>query len=197
MLIGGIQKFTLSDFPGIPAAIVFTQGCNFRCPFCHNGSLLPMKNTEHISTDKVLDWIYRKRGKLTGVVISGGEPTLQHDLLDFLRQIRPMGYQIKLDTNGSKPSLIRELLELQLLDFIAMDIKAPWHKYEQLCGVEIIPETIKKSIAIIAKSGVRHTFRTTVVPELLTPEDITEIKSYLPATSPYITQKFIKELAVI
>ncbi len=197
MLIGGIQKFTLSDFPGIPAAIVFTQGCNFRCPFCHNGSLLPMKNTEHISADKVLDWIYRKRGKLTGVVISGGEPTLQHDLLDFIKQIRPMGYQIKLDTNGSKPSLIRELLELQLLDFVAMDIKAPWHKYEQLCGVEIIPETIQKSIAIIATSGVRHTFRTTVVPELLTPEDITEIKSSLPATSPYITQKFIKELAVI
>ncbi|MBL4902814.1 anaerobic ribonucleoside-triphosphate reductase activating protein [Desulfocapsa sp. AH-315-G09] len=197
MLIGGIQKFTLSDFPGIPAAIVFTQGCNFRCPFCHNGSLLPMQNTEHISADKVLDWIYRKRGKLTGVVISGGEPTLQHDLLDFIKQIRPMGYQIKLDTNGSKPSLIRELLELQLLDFVAMDIKAPWHKYEQLCGVEIIPETIQKSIAIIATSGVRHTFRTTVVPELLTPEDITEIKSSLPATSPYITQKFIKELAVI
>lgn len=197
MIIGGFQRFTLSDFPGKTAAIVFFQGCNFRCPFCHNGSLLSPQPERPVEVEKIIQFLREKRKKLGGVVLSGGEPTLQEDLDEFIRPVRSMGYAIKLDTNGSRPEVITQLLEKKLLDYIAMDIKAPPEKYPVLCGVQINCSTIKKSIRTIAAGGVPHHFRTTFVPSLLTRDDLKAIQCSLPARSTYIIQPFKKEFSLV
>lgn len=195
MRIGGLQKFTLSDFPNTPAAIVFTQGCNFRCPFCHNGELLPARGNHEINRETVIEWLLSKKGKLEGVVISGGEPTLHHDLPEFLTEIRSMGYKVKLDSNGSRPEMVSHIIDQHLVDYIAMDIKAPWHKYNLLCGREVDSYAIQESIKIIANSGVEHLFRTTFATPLLSHEDLQIIKAYLPPESAHLIQVFKKELA--
>lgn len=195
MRIGGLQKFTLSDFPGTPAAIIFTQGCNFRCPFCHNGGLLPDRGDYEITEEALFDWLGEKHGKLEGVVISGGEPTLHDDLPDFLAEIRTRGYKVKLDTNGSRPDMLGHILEHNLVDFIAMDIKAPWHKYNLLCGTEVDCRAIQESVKIIAKSIIGHLFRTTFATPLLSQDDIQTVRTSLPQGSVHIIQAFKKELA--
>src|SRR5210317_2671071 len=125
MKISGLQPVTVSDFPGRMAAIVFTQGCNFHCPFCHNGSLLPMDADARIAEHDVWSFLQKRQKLLDGVVISGGEPSLQSDLAGFCRQVKDMGFAVKLDTNGSRPGVIKALLDGNYVDFIAMDIKAP------------------------------------------------------------------------
>ena len=196
MRIGGLDRFTLSDYPGEVAAIVFTQGCNFRCPFCHNGSLLPMKSDSLIPEEEILSFLESRRDQLTGLVITGGEPTLQPDLSLFLKKIRSMGFKIKLDTNGSHPEVVSVLLDEGLLDFIAMDIKAPWALYDHLAGVKAPKEQLKKSITLIAQSGISHEFRTTVVRPLLSDRDVQEIKTMVPLGSPHRLQKFRPENAL-
>ena len=197
MKIGGLMTFTLNDYPGKVAAIVFTQGCNFRCPFCHNGDLLDAEPGPHVvSEDALFEFLESRRGRLDGLVISGGEPTLQPDLADFIRRVREFGYAVKLDTNGSRPRVVRELLEAGLLDFVAMDVKAPLHAYERLTGVSVAQDRIAESIRLIAASGVAHEFRTTVVEALLSKEDVEEIQGAIPSGSPHRLQTFRPEHAL-
>ncbi len=189
MEIGGLTPFTLSDYPGKVAAIVFTQGCNFACPFCHNSGLIP---TGHGSNEmvKVLEFLSKRRGRLKAVVISGGEPTIQPDLPFFLQEIKRLGFEIKLDTNGSRPRVLDQLIQMGLLDFIAMDVKAPWRKYEKLSGCKVDTSVIERSIEIISKNNISHLFRTTLVPGLLDESDIQEIRRWLPKDSKHIVQAY-------
>jgi len=196
--LGGYQKSTLSDFPGKTAAIVFTQGCNFRCPFCHNGRLLPGRTapTESISEEEVMGHLKRRAGVLQGLVITGGEPTLQLDLVQFVERVKELGYAVKLDTNGSRPEVLRVLFERGLLDYVAMDVKAPMERYDILTGVDSPKEAIRESIQLIAESGVSHHFRTTLVEALLSAEDLAALQLEIPKGSRYITQKFIPDNAL-
>lgn len=192
MWFGGLQPFTLTDFPDCIAAIAFAQGCNFNCFYCHNKSLLePHCERKHLySADVILDKLKVRANKLEGLVISGGEPTIQEDLGDFIQKVKRLGFKVKLDTNGSRPDILKALIKEKLLDYVAMDIKAPLHKYEDLCGAQIDPHVIQESIAIIACSGVKHHFRTTFVPVMLTEDDIRCIRILKPAMSPYVVQSY-------
>ncbi|MBN1355296.1 anaerobic ribonucleoside-triphosphate reductase activating protein [bacterium] len=198
MNIGGFLPFTLSDYPGNAAAVIFLQGCNFRCPFCHNGSLIPIapSDREAISKENLLEFLDRRRGDLDAVVISGGEPTIHDDLSGFLRRLRDMGFKIKLDTNGSRPDRILELISTGLIDAVAMDIKAPPEVYSRLAGVPVVAETILASIRMIASSGLMHEFRTTAVTELLSQADFDGIRAIIPDGSPYRIQEFRRENAL-
>ena len=147
MKISGFLKHSLSDYPGCVAAVVFTQGCNFNCPFCHNRWLIPKDSSkEYLSPREIITLLKERKKLIDGVVISGGEPTLQRGLKDFIRELKSMGYRIKLDTNGSNPEKIRHLVGENLLDYIAMDIKAPFGKYPLLSGVDCNICAIQKSI---------------------------------------------------
>ena len=198
MRFGGFQPFTLSDFPGRTAAIAFTQGCNFRCPFCHNGALLPLlvPEEELVPESVVLDHLHRRKGQLDGLVVTGGEPTLQQALPTFLRRVKSMGFQVKLDTNGSRPEMLKALLHERLVDFVAMDVKAPLHKYALLAGVATPTPAIEESMAAIKWSGVEHHFRTTHVPGLLSSSDLHSIEAALPAGSVHVIQRFRPEHAL-
>lgn len=176
MKLGGLVKFTLIDFPGCPAAIVFTQGCNYRCRYCHNPELVyPHLFQESIPEEEIMSFLKRRQGTLEGVVISGGEPTLQADLARFLTQIKALGYKIKLDTNGTRPEVLRELIDKKLVDYIAMDLKAPMNKYAAITGVEANSAVIHQSMDLILQSGLLHQFRTTYDKEVLNDDDIAEI----------------------
>ena len=143
-IIGGLQKTTLVDFPQKVAAIVFTQGCNFRCGYCHNPELLSIKEQNDYNTEQFFEFLKTRQGKLDGVGITGGEPTLQSGLYDFVRKIKDLGFAVKLDTNGTNPAILEKLLQDNLLDYIAMDIKAPVEKYSEITGVKVDTEKIKK-----------------------------------------------------
>ena len=176
MKIGGLIKFTLIDYPGHVAAVVFTQGCNFRCRYCHNPELVyPHLLQESMPKDDVLSFLRKRKGTLEGVVITGGEPTLHLGLIDFMAEIKALGYKIKLDTNGTKPKVLQEAIERQLVDFVAMDLKAPLEKYSLITGVEFDPKIIQKSMDMIVASGLPYEFRTTYDKEVLTDEDIQAI----------------------
>ncbi len=191
MIIGGMDPCSLCDYPGRVASVIFTQGCNFRCPFCHNTALLPMNPAhEALDNEAVLGWLQGRRDRIRAVVISGGEPTLQAGLQAFLRRLHHIDLAIKLDTNGSRPVILAELIQAGLTDYVAMDIKAPCAKYRNLAGVRVSTERIKESIRIIAESGLRHEFRTTVVPGLLNQEDISAIRKMVPSGSIYRLQEY-------
>ena len=174
MKIGGLLKFTLIDFPGRPAAVVFTQGCNFRCRYCHNPELVyPHMFAEPVAEEEIDAFLKRRQGTLEGIVVSGGEPTLHEDLPAFMADLKAMGYATKLDTNGTRPDMLRELLDKKLLDYIAMDIKAPLEKYSLITGV------LKQSMDLIRQSGLEYEFRTTYDKEVLTDADISTITQRL------------------
>jgi pyruvate formate lyase activating enzyme len=198
MKIGGLNEFSLSDYPGHVAAVVFTQGCNFRCRFCHNGSLIPsnVPDSSLIPQEKVFEFLEDRSRQLDGVVITGGEPTIQPDLSEFIHRIKAMDILVKLDTNGSRPEVLRRLLEKKLIDFVAMDIKAPLDIYDRLTGVQTPISRIKESIELIAGSGVAHEFRTTVVKSLLSPQDLLSIRELVPVGSTYHQQKLRPEHAL-
>ena len=198
MKIGGFQPLTLSDYPRHLAAIVFTQGCNFRCPFCHNGALLATAPPGETVTDDctVLKTLQARREFLDGVVITGGEPTLQGDIAEFAGRIRQEQLKVKLDTNGSRPDVLGELLNRHLLDYVAMDVKAPFHKYARLAGVDVSTEAIAESIALLTASDTPCEFRTTFVPALLTENDLEDIRSYLPPEVKYTVQPFVADSAL-
>jgi len=197
MKIGGFNTFSLSDFPGKVAAIVFTQGCNFRCPYCHNAPLISCHEPKEllIPEKQFFEFLECRRNQLDAVVVSGGEPTIHRNLSEFLRRIKDMGFAVKLDTNGSNPEVLKGILENNLVDYIAMDIKAPLTNYEKLTDTVSSSGRIQESINIISKSGFDHEFRTTVVEALLTPEDMQEIRALVPAKSTYHLQKFYPEHA--
>ncbi len=192
MLIGGFQKFSLSDFPGRSAALIFTQGCNFMCPWCHNKSLLPRLplNGTLYSEDIILRFMACRAGMLDAVVITGGEPTLHADLPEFAGRIKSLGYAIKLDTNGSAPRMLSRLIASGLVDYIAMDIKAPIDRYAALAGVEPPAGAISESISLIAESGMEHEFRTTFVDHLLSESDMDGIMSLVPPGSRHRIQEY-------
>jgi pyruvate formate lyase activating enzyme len=198
MRIGGLTHFSLSDFPGRIAAIVFTQGCNFRCPFCHNGGLIELCPAQRLldPESEVHGFLASRKRRLDGVVVSGGEPTIQPSLPSFLRRLKDMGFEVKLDTNGSRPVVLSDLLRADLVDFISMDVKAPFQKYDLLSGVRAPVGRIRESIDAIATSGIAHEFRTTFVPGMLTASDLAEIQLMLPAGSPHTTQVFRPEHAL-
>jgi len=196
MKISGLQRVTASDFPGRLAAIVFTQGCNFHCPFCHNSSLLPMDADSLIGEDTVFGFLQKRKSLLDGVVITGGEPCLQDDLAKFCRKVKDMGFAVKLDTNGSRPAVIKELLHENLVDFIAMDIKAPLSRLPELTGTTSHGPWISQSISLIAASGVDHLFRTTDVKPLLSSEDHRGIKELVPPGSLHVVQPFVAKNAM-
>ena len=192
MNICGYQKTTLLDYPGHVAATVFTGGCNFRCPFCHNAELItPPFSSSLISEDEIFTFLKKRKNILSGIYITGGEPTLQPDLPQFIEKVRSLGYKIKLDTNGYRPEIISDLLDKNLLDYIAMDLKAGYSNYSKVCGVDNFHMTIiNKSISIIEHSGINYEFRTTVVKEFRSEQDFQEISKMISSKSPYYIQSF-------
>lgn len=185
MLIGGLQKTSLLDFPDKISAIVFTAGCNFRCGYCHNpeliNSIAPVKD--------VFEFLKTRVGKLDGVVITGGEPCIQKDLPEFIKEIKSLGFVVKLDTNGYNPEMLLKVLPD--LDYIAMDIKAPLEKYTLITDWHGNIENIRKSIDIIMKSGIDYEFRTTVVASQLSLEDFEKIGKLICGAERYYLQKFV------
>ena len=191
MVIQGFQKTTLLDFPGKVAATVFTGGCNFRCPFCHNASLVTHINREEaISEDEVLSYLNKRKGILDGVCITGGEPLLQSDIAAFCRKIREIGLAIKLDTNGSRPEALRDLIDRELVDYVAMDIKNCKEKYALTCGLEHFPDGVEESIRLIMSCGLPYEFRTTVTEELHTVEDMVALSEWIRGAERYFIQCF-------
>jgi pyruvate formate lyase activating enzyme len=192
MLIGGFQKFSLIDYPGKLSAIIFTQGCNFRCPYCHNPELVEPKLFQKPLDEKIIfSFLEARKGKLDAVVITGGEPTLQKDLPEFIRKIKNAGFLVKLDSNGTSPGMLQLLLEEELIDYIAMDIKAPLGKYEKVVQAEIHTKLIKESIETIMNSGISYEFRTTLAKEMLTKAEIISIGKLIKGAKLYVLQKLI------
>ena len=192
MVIDGLQKLTLLDFPGKIACTVFTHGCNYRCPFCHNASLVVSQNSEHISEDEVIGFLEKRKGLLDGVAITGGEPTLQKDLKDFIKKVKSLGYLVKLDTNGSNPEILEELIDEGLLDYVAVDIKSSPDKYPLLTGVKDVSFTqINKTVELLKQGRVDYEFRTTVVNPLHDAEDFRKIAKWLEGCQHYFLQQFV------
>jgi len=190
MNIGGLQKFSLLDYPGKLAAIIFTQGCNFRCPYCHNPELVdPQRYSPLLDTEMVLRFLYKRHKKLSAVVISGGEPTLQEDLVPFLKLLKAMHYKVKLDTNGSRPEVLQEISNQNLVDYFAMDIKAPIKLYKVITRAELEPGIIEKSMDLIRQSGVDYEFRTTFFDLLLSTDDLASMQNLLKPGDRFIIQQ--------
>ena len=191
MKIGGLQKVSLIDYPDAICAVVFLQGCNFQCSYCHNPQLVdPKLFGPCLDERKVLEFLGTRVGKLDAITITGGEPSIQKDLIRFIRLVKKMGFAVKLDSNGSQPQVIKELLEENLLDFIAMDIKAPLEKYKSIVKVPVDTQSIQESVKLILKSRIPHEFRTTVVKSQLTAKDILEIAKLISGAKRYALQKF-------
>lgn len=186
-IIGGIQKTSLLDFPDKISAIVFTQGCNFNCGYCHNPDLLNSKKDIY-QPDVFFEFLEKRKGKLDGVVITGGEATLQPDLIPFIKKVKEKGFAIKLDTNGYKPDILKQALPY--IDYIAMDIKAPLDKYSEIIKVNIDTEKIKESINTILNSNIDYEFRTTVLKTQLTYDDFSKIAKLIKGAKKYYLQKF-------
>ena len=190
MRITGLIKTTLLDFPGKVACTVFTYGCNFRCSFCHNARLVTEENPDIITEDEFFSFLSKRQGILDGVCISGGEPTLQKDLPSFIRRIKEMGFAVKLDTNGYEPDILRNLIDENLLDYVAMDIKSSPEGYSEICGTDIDMERIKKSVSVLKEGKVDYEFRTTCVKQYHTQRSFEEIAQWLEGSSKYFLQHF-------
>ncbi|MBE5927312.1 MAG: anaerobic ribonucleoside-triphosphate reductase activating protein [Lachnospiraceae bacterium] len=192
MIIKGLQKLTLLDYPEKTACTVFTGGCNFRCPFCHNASLVTRLNSEEINEDDFFSFLKKRKNVLQGVCITGGEPTLMPDLPDFICKIKELGYLVKLDSNGYRPEILKQLVNDGLIDYIAMDIKNSESKYSLTAGVpDLNIDKIKESIDFIINSEIDYEFRTTVVKELHSPQDIEDIGLLIKNSKKYFLQSFI------
>ena len=192
MVIKGLQKLTLLDFPEKIAATVFTGGCNFRCPFCHNASLvIPEKFADTIPEREITEFLRSRVGRLGGVCISGGEPTLQPDLAAFIRRVRDMGFAVKLDTNGYRPEVLEKLLSEGLLDYVAMDVKSSRAGYSAAVGIpDFDVSRIEQSLALLRASGVPYELRTTVVKGLHTEREIDEMGEWIAGAERVLLQTF-------
>jgi pyruvate formate lyase activating enzyme len=190
--IGGFLPFSLIDFPGCISCVLFTQGCPFRCPYCHNPELVePSRFGPTFSEDQFFAFLKTRKGRLDGVVITGGEPTIQHDLLEFIKEIKKEGFRVKLDTNGTRPDVVKRLQDEGLVDYFAMDIKAPLEKYETIVGTKVAISAIFETIQCIMKGPIDYEFRTTVVKDLLSFEDIIEIAKSIKGAKKYVLQRFL------
>ncbi len=198
MTFDGFQKMTLLDFPNKVACTLFTHGCNFRCPFCHNPSLVVEEQKAQYSEEDVLSFLKTRQGLLDGVCITGGEPTLQKDLPDFIRKVRALGFAVKLDTNGALPRRLKPLLEEGLLDYVAMDIKSSPKRYGEAVGIPNFDVTpVLESVKLLESSGIPHEFRTTVVKELHDEETIQDIGVWLAGDTKYFLQQFQNDRPLI
>ncbi len=199
MQIGGLQKLTLIDFPGRLAATVFLAGCNFRCPWCYSKELvLPdeIKKQPKISEKDFFDFLKKRKGLLEAVTICGGEPCLSKDLPQFCKKIKKLGYLVKLDTNGSTPKMLKDLIKKKLIDYVALDVKASKEKYQRLVKKKVNVKNIEKSIEILKNSNIDFEFRTTLIPTLLKKEDIFKIVRWISPTKKYYLQNFRPEKTI-
>lgn len=207
MIIGGLEKLSLIDFPGYLSAIVFTKSCNFRCHFCYNPMLVfaegenELKNIDEgpslIPEEDFFLFLKERVGKLEGLVISGGEPTLQPDLKEFIIKVKELGYKVKLDTNGTSPEKVSDLIKNNLLDYIAMDLKAPLEKYEAVIGVKTDINKIKESIDLLINGNVPYEFRSTLVPGLVNEDDILEMSKDIEGANLWYLQKFKSDIRLV
>jgi len=187
----GLQKLTLLDFPGVMACTVFTCGCNFRCPFCHNASLVTGRDADMpFGADEVLTFLAGRKKMLDGVCITGGEPLLHPEMKDFIAEVKTLGYKVKLDTNGSRPDRLREILAAGHVDYVAMDIKQSQEKYPLACGSETVLDAVKESVDMLKAGPVEFEFRTTVVSPLHTPNDLEAIGRWIAGARHYYLQNF-------
>ena len=198
MIIDGFQKLTLLDFPEKMACMIFTRGCNLKCPFCQKGSLVLNKTKEgFIDESEIFEYLKKRKNLLDGVVVSGGEPLLQRDIKTFITKIKDLGYKVKIDTNGTSPLLLEELINEGLVDYVAMDIKNVFEKYPKITGCKNVnTDNIKKSIKILKQDKIDYEFRTTIVKEFHALEDIKKILSYI-GGSKYYLQNFVDNENVI
>lgn len=188
MEIAYIQSISLIDFPNTLSSIVFTQGCNFRCPYCQNPDLLSLSKGK-LSGDEAIKYFSKISDRIEGVSITGGEPTIQKGLVSFCEAIKDLGLKVKIDTNGSNPGVVKELLDRDILDYIAMDFKAPLSKYKVIARVNVSPNVILETARIIMDHSTPYEFRTTVARELLTLDDLIEIARTLEGARMYVIQK--------
>lgn len=193
MNVNGFQKFSLIDYPGKISAVIFTQGCNFRCPYCHNPELLDINQKPKFKESDIIDFLISRQKQLDAVVITGGEPTLQKDLFQFIQKVKSLGFLVKLDTNGTNPKIIKELLDQKLIDYIAMDIKGPLEKYSQIVQIDVNLNNIIQSINLVRQAP-DYEFRTTVTKEQLSIEDIYQISQLVSGAKKYFLQKYIPRL---
>ena len=191
MKLGGLQKMTLLDFPGRVACTVFTVGCNFRCPFCHNSSLVVSPAVPELSQDDFFAFLRKRQGLLDGVAITGGEPLLHADMPEFIEKIRALGYAVKLDTNGAFPDRLAEILRAGLVDYVAMDVKNSREKYELTAGVTGVLPAVERSVELLRAGETPFEFRTTLVDELHEPEDFAAIGEWIKGTERYFIQGFV------
>ena len=191
MFFAGFQKLTLLDYPEKVACILFTMGCNFRCPFCHNASLVRAEEKPQITEEEVLAFLKKRQGILEGVCISGGEPLLYDGLGDFIKKVKALGYSVKLDTNGSFPERLKELVREGLVDYVAMDIKNSFDNYDKTTGIKTDLNNIKESINFLMSGEVEYEFRTTLVKELHTTDDMESIGKMIKGAKRYFLQNFV------
>lgn len=192
MRIGGFQKFSLIDYPGKTCAIIFTTGCNFRCRYCHNPELvIPDQYAPEIQLESIFAFLKTRQGKLDAVQITGGEPTQHADLVELIKRIKSMGLLVKLDSNGSRPEILKNIINQKLVDYLAIDIKAPLADYAQVMGWQVPVEKLQESIRLIMGSGVDYEFRTTIVKSLLSKDDLREIAKTIKGAKRYFLQQFL------
>jgi pyruvate formate lyase activating enzyme len=190
MKISGIQKNSLLDYPGKIATVIFTQGCNFKCGYCHNPSLNDISLKPEFFEEEILKYLAKSKKITDAVVITGGEPTLQSDLIKFIKKIKNLGYLVKLDTNGSNPEMLKKILKNKLVDYVAMDIKGPIEKYKLIVGVNCNLKNIKKSIKLIINCGINYEFRSTILPFWHKKNDIKNMAELIKGSQKYFLQRF-------
>ncbi len=191
MIFGGLEKFTLIDYPGKTACILYTIGCNFRCPYCHNPELVDETVETRINEEEVMDFLKTRVGLLDGVVITGGEPTMHNDLISFIKKIKELGFLVKLDSNGTNPSVLKKAISEGVVDYIAMDIKSPLSKYSQTVSRPVDIEKIRQSIDLLLSSPIDYEFRTTLIKSLVSESDVLEIGEEIRGAKKYYLQKFV------
>ncbi len=190
--IGGLQKLTLLDFPGRVAATIFTVGCNMRCPFCHNASLVTHpKDAGYITNEELFSFLKKRVGILDGICITGGEPTMQKDLPEFIENVKSFGYLVKLDTNGSNPEMLSALIDSSLIDYVALDIKNSREKYSLTTGGTNLLPKVEKSISVLSVGRVEYELRTTAVKGFHETEDFDKIGQWIKGTKKFFIQNFV------
>ena len=196
MKIAGFQKLTLLDYPSKVACIIFTQGCNYKCPYCQNSGLIGHSNEDLIDEEEIFNYLDKRKGVIDGIVISGGEPTIQKDLKSFMKKVKEKGFLIKLDTNGSNPNFIEEAINEKLVDYIAMDIKNVLEEYKDVTDVNPNIDNLKRSIEIIKNSNIEHEFRTTIIKNIHSIDKILTICKYVGDDRLYL-QNFVQSENVL
>ncbi len=194
MIFHGFQKMTMLDFPGYVACTVFTPGCNFRCPFCHNSLLVTRMNDNEIYTEAdILSYLKKRQGVIDGICISGGEPLMHDDIFDFVRKVKDLGFLVKIDTNGSYPDKLSKLIESGNIDYVAMDIKNSPDRYAETVAIPGFDfEPVRKSVKLLLEGKINYEFRTTVVKEFHTPQDMVFIGELIKGADRYFLQHFIE-----